>query len=64
MAFRLVQIKETEMMIAVYKKGFRIQKKCGYDAEGFIIALTVGYIDAIILAQQTDFNNFVFFQKL
>lgn len=63
MAISLWQVKDVDLTAKIFEKGFTIQKFCGIDDEGLIVSLTVGYLDALILTQNTDYNNSIFFQK-
>ena len=63
MAFSLIKIRNTDNTSGIFDKGFAIQKLCGQENEGLIISLTVGYLDGLILAQNTEYNNSIFFKK-
>lgn len=58
----LYQIVETEKTI--FEKGFIFSRRCGEGIRGLAIAFLVGYIDNLIIAQNTTYSNYQFVERL
>ena len=60
---RLLSIDDSELHQMITERNFSLARECGDGAEGLSLSLTVGYIDALILSQNTLFNNYKFLEE-
>jgi hypothetical protein len=60
---RILSIKGGESYQRLIELGFFKVKECG-STDSFLMCLGLGYIEALILAQNTKYNNYVFVEPL
>lgn len=64
MSIKRQKVPQTPEYESIYSKGFRIIKVCGEGNKGLVISVTISYFDQLILAQNTEYDNFHFLLSL
>jgi hypothetical protein len=59
--FKLLNINNTETHETLFRKGFKYARDCGFETEGLISAIMIGYIDNLIISQ-AKFTNYKFLE--
>lgn len=57
-------LKITEKDSELQKLGFILVKECGQGPRAFILSVTLGYIESLILSQNLQMTNFVFLYSM
>jgi hypothetical protein len=63
MAIKNFKVENIDQSGLLTSKGFSIAKSCGPSTQGLIISTTINYLDNMIIAQNTQYNNSIFFQS-
>ena len=61
MAIRNFKVENIDQSGQLSSKGFKIAKSCGALTQGLIVSTTINYLDSLILAQNTQYSNSIFF---
>ena len=60
---KLLKVTNNEQFQLIFNEGFMFARMCGTGVEGLVIAITIGLLDNLILAQATHANNFKFVEQ-
>ena len=61
---RIKLLKITERDPELKNLGFSLAKECGQGSRAFVLSVTLGYIEALILSQGLQMTNFVFLYSM